>query len=117
MRVRQEVQEVLRSQLSRPPTPDTYPRGLRRMDPIQLLEPDFLDDSRLGVLPNGNKVVQGVEFDPIGQRAAYWLFPEHPGNNFAIAAMGLVSKPVPASEIAHLYEHQRTQARGVPWAA
>ena len=28
LRVRQEVQEVLRSQLSRPPTPDTYPRVL-----------------------------------------------------------------------------------------
>ena len=32
LRVRQEVQEVLRSQLSQRPTPDTYPRGLRRMD-------------------------------------------------------------------------------------
>jgi hypothetical protein len=28
-----------------------------------------------------------------------------------------VSRPVPATEIAHVYEKQRTQARGVPWGA
>ena len=30
---------------------------------------------------------------------------------------GLQSRPVPATEIAHVYEKQRTQARGVPWGA
>src|SRR3954447_13859190 len=37
LRVRQEVQEVLRSQLSRPPTPDTDPRGPHRMDTVDQL--------------------------------------------------------------------------------
>lgn len=81
---------------------------------IQLLEPDFLDDSRHGVLSGGGTAVQGIEFDQIGRRAAYWLFSSHPGNDFAA---NYVSSRVPAVEIAHLYEKQRTQARGVPWSA
>jgi lambda family phage portal protein len=81
---------------------------------IQLLEPDFLDDSKHGPLAGGGTAVQGVEFDAIGRRAGYWLFSSHPGNDFAAAYS---SSRVPASEIAHLYEKQRTQARGTPWLA
>lgn len=81
---------------------------------IQLLEPDFLDDMRHGDLLSGFKSVQGVEFDSIGRRAAYWLFRDHPGNSFTYRT---ISYRVPASEIAHLYEKQRTQTRGVSWFA
>src|SRR5215207_1904320 len=45
LRVRQEVQEVLRSQLSRRPTPDTYPRGLRRLDTYSVSEGSVQDES------------------------------------------------------------------------
>lgn len=84
---------------------------------IQLLEPDFLDDARHGLFPGGNSAIQGIEFDQIGRRTAYWLFSEHPGNNFATVLSGITSKRIPATEIVHLYEKQRTQARGVPWCA
>ncbi len=91
---------------------------------VQLLEADHIDSNRAsqgGAAP-GNQIVQGIEFDQIGRRAAYWLFPQHPGNtifNFGDNPGGsmspLVSRQVPATEIAHLYEKQRTQVRGVPW--
>jgi lambda family phage portal protein len=85
---------------------------------LQLLEADFLDATRTGVMEGGNTAIQGVEFDKIGGRAAYWLFSEHPGNNFIGSLAGrLQSKPTPARELLHLYEKQRTQVRGVPWGA
>jgi lambda family phage portal protein len=61
--------------------------------------------------------VQGIEFDPVGKRRAYWLHAEHPGDAYGALQNGLQSRPVPATEIAHVYEKQRTQARGVPWGA
>jgi lambda family phage portal protein len=45
------------------------------------------------------------------------MFPYHPGNNFADPRASFVSKAIPASEILHCYEKQRTQVRGVPWGA
>ncbi len=46
---------------------------------LQVLEPDHLDAGRSEELPGGGYILQGVEFDPIGRRVAYWLFPRHPG--------------------------------------
>jgi capsid protein len=46
---------------------------------LQVLEPDYLDTSKHGItLPNGGRIIHGVEFDPIGRRVAYWLFPNIP---------------------------------------
>lgn len=85
---------------------------------IQLLEADFLDDTKNGRVANGNSAVSGIEFNLFGQRTAYWLYGAHPGNSFgALASSGVLSSGVPASEIAHIYEKQRTQCRGVPWAS
>ena len=42
---------------------------------LQVLEPDHLDASKTGDLPNGGFVLQGVEFDALGRRRAYWLYP------------------------------------------
>ncbi|MFM8354075.1 MAG: phage portal protein, partial [Gammaproteobacteria bacterium] len=47
---------------------------------LQLLEADMLDASRNGDLVDGGRIVQGVEFNSIGQRRAYWLFAQHPGD-------------------------------------
>jgi lambda family phage portal protein len=81
---------------------------------IRVMEPDHLDDFRHGRMPNGPLLMQGIEFDTKGRRAAYWLYDEHPGNEIVTQ---LASKRVPATEITHLYEKQRQQSRGVPWAA
>ena len=82
---------------------------------LQVLEPDHLDSLKSGELPDGGFIVQGIEFDALGRRRAYWLFPTHPGDSRGRA---LVSKPVPAAQVLHLYERLRPgQVRGVPWFA
>ncbi len=83
---------------------------------VQVLEADFLDATKSGALGAG-RLVQGIEFDAVGKRRAYWLHAEHPGDAYGALQNRLQSRPVPASEIAHVYEKQRTQARGVPWGA
>ena len=82
----------------------------------QLLEADFLDATRNGALDSG-QAVQGIEFDALGRRRAYWLFGAHPGDATLSLTGVLTSRAVPATAIAHVYEKQRTQARGVPWGA
>lgn len=83
---------------------------------IQILEPDFLDATKDGPMDNGNHAVQGIEFDRLGRRVAYWLFSEHPGS--ATTYRLPVSKRVPASEVAHIFLADRPgQVRGVSWFA
>ncbi len=81
---------------------------------LQVLEIDLLDTSKDGVTaPSGGKIIQGVEYDLLGRRAAYWLFPEHPGSSSTI---GAVSKRVPARDIQHVFDQERPgQTRGVSW--
>lgn len=82
---------------------------------LQVLEPDYLDTTKDNFTgPSGGPVVQGVEFDKLGRRAAYYLFPEHPGSNRA----GGSSRRMPASDILHVFRGERPgQVRGVPWLA
>ncbi|MBP2494948.1 lambda family phage portal protein [Methylobacterium sp. PvP062] len=84
---------------------------------LQLLEADFLDPMRNGVLREGGLTIQGVEIDMASQkRRAYWLYPYHPGNlPYFYGGEPMISAPVPAEEVLHVYELQRTQTRGVPW--
>lgn len=83
---------------------------------LQVLEPDFLDTSKDAELLNGGRIVQGVEFDALGRRAAYWLFREHPGGS-RMLGIG-ASYRVPASEILHIYRNTRAgQVRAATWFA
>ncbi|BCP53791.1 phage portal protein [Kaistia sp. 32K] len=91
--------------------------GLRVPLQLQLLESDFIDSSRVGGLPDGGSIINGIEFNPIGGRRAYWLWSTHPGNSFLSVGSPLQSSAVPASEVLHLFDRQRTQTRGVPWGA
>lgn len=82
---------------------------------LQILEGDQLDTSRFG--RNGaNRIVYGVELDPIGRRVAYWLFPDHPGDaGYGMIPRALTSQRVPADQVLHVYRKQRPgQLRGVP---
>jgi lambda family phage portal protein len=85
---------------------------------LQLLEADFLDQTRTMGLLNGH-VMQGVQFDLLGRREAYWLFSYHPGGVLILNPRGgIISQPVPASQIMHIYRVLRPgQVRGVPWMA
>jgi len=80
---------------------------------IELLEPDYLDHDKNESLPNGGRIVQGIEFNVIGKRVAYWLFSDHPGDSMMRFTN---SRRVPAADIAHMYRIDRPQqVRGVPW--
>jgi len=89
---------------------------------LQILEPDFLDAGRDGYLGEaGGPIVQGVEFDAIGRRVAYWLFDRHPGSTGPIGTGGkisAVSRRIPADGILHVYDQERAgQVRGPSWFA
>lgn len=84
---------------------------------LQVLETDLIDSTKEGVLSGGGIIIQGIEFDAIRRRRAYWMFGSHPGNSFFDPLLSLQSKPVPAEDIAHVFEKQRTQVRGAPWGS
>lgn len=87
---------------------------------LQILESEYCDWTKQGVPPGnpGNRIIQGVEFDAVGNRRGYWMFNDHPKSGLSYLAGGLdsvVSKFIPENEIAHLYEPQNNQVHGVPW--
>ena len=90
--------------------------GLRVPLQLQMLEADFLDQARTMGLVNGH-VMEGVQFDDLGRRVAYWLFTYHPGGVLILNPRGgIISQPVPADQIMHVYRVLRPgQVRGVPW--
>lgn len=81
---------------------------------MQLLEPDHLDQSKNGLTGAGN-YVSGIEFDAIGTRTRYWLFPEHPG---AISQRNLQASPIAAADVLHAFRRDRPgQQHGASWFA
>lgn len=81
---------------------------------LQVMEPDYLDQGKVGNVAGGGWIVHGVEYNAIGQRVAYWLFSQHPGDS-ATYKTGLQSKRIPAEQILHIFERGRPgQSRGVP---
>ena len=82
---------------------------------IELKESDHLDDARINNRFDGGRIAQGIEYDGAGRRVAYWMYPDHPGDNTPGQWRRLESVRVPAEDVAHLFERQRVQSRGVPW--
>ena len=82
---------------------------------IELREADHLDAAKFDDRPGGVRIAQGIEYDRNGRRAAYWMFPDHPGDQSPVFRRRLESVRVPARRVAHLFERQRVQSRGVPW--
>ncbi len=87
---------------------------------LEVLEIDHLDNSRDRLLASAGaegEVREGIEFDAIGRRVAYWLYPEHPGATWGLRT-SLVSRRIPANEVIHIYRQDRPkQMRGVSWFA
>lgn len=82
---------------------------------LQLIESDHLDETFNSIAPNGNRIQMGIEIDALGRRAAYWLFREHPGEQYPMTG-GTERVRIPASEILHVYKATRPgQLRGLPW--
>lgn len=80
---------------------------------MQVLETDYLNESIDGTLTNGNRAVQGIEFNAIGERVAYHLYAEHPGGRYGA---GIKTRRVSADNIIHLFDEARPgQKRGITW--
>src|SRR5690606_5494944 len=79
------------------PDPDALPLQL------DVLEPDYLDDSKYGWTESGNEIRDGIEYDATGRRVAYWLYPEHPGGGWSPVIRRTASVRVPAKEVMHIY--------------
>lgn len=78
---------------------------------LQVLESEHLDNKSNQKLANGNIIRNGIEFNRLGQREAYYLFREHPGEG----SFG-ESVRVPANDVLHIYKPLRPgQIRGEPW--
>lgn len=100
--------EVLLRRRRRRPT-DGLPVPLQ----VQVLEIDWLDSGKTANLPNGGRIVNGIEYDILGRVRAYWLFAAHPGETMRGTAR-LTSGPVPAEDIIHLFSPTRPgQGRGI----
>lgn len=84
---------------------------------IQLNEADHLDESKIDGRPDGSRTVRGIEYDPIGKRRAYWLFPDHPGDVAIPLSRFATSVRIPADGVVHLFMRDRVQQRGVPWGS
>jgi lambda family phage portal protein len=82
---------------------------------IQLLESEMCPYWYNVQAPNGNWIMNGVELDLLGKRAAYWFYPIHPGD-IPIEPHGtLAPVRIPASEVLHIFKCTRPgQMRGVP---
>jgi lambda family phage portal protein len=84
---------------------------------IQVLEADYLNTAMnelAGKTKAGGPIIQGIEFDKLGRRAAYWMWPQHPGSGRGVDPPTRID----ASEIIHVYEPTRPgQTRGVSWLA
>lgn len=99
--------EVLVRLRPRRPT-DSLPVPLQ----LQLLEIDWLDSTRVQA-NGGNQVVNGIEYDPLGAVAAYWLWDQHPGDVNLMRGMRTQSRRVEATNIIHLFTTERPgQGRG-----
>jgi lambda family phage portal protein len=82
---------------------------------MQLLDIEYIDMNMANGLPGGGYRIGGVDFDPLGRRVAYNMYTGHPGG--VIPGMQ-ATRPVPATEIAHLYRDDRAEAvHGQPWFA
>lgn len=79
---------------------------------VQLLEADHLDAGYNDISPDGNEIRFGIEWQN-GRRKKYWLFGDHPGENF-LRGSDLRRIPVDAIDIAHVFRPLRAgQARGI----
>lgn len=91
--------------------------GLALPFQLQVLEPDYIDTSRDTLAgTSGARVFEGIEYDAIGRRTAYYLFDENPNGSRSFRRVE--SRRVPASEVIHVYRQDRPgQMRGVSWFA
>lgn len=84
---------------------------------LRFYDPNYLDETHADTLPNGSRIIMGVEVDANDRAVAYHLttpyYDYYPGLNQMRERVR-----VPASEMLHLFlpTEDASQVRGVPWA-
>lgn len=82
---------------------------------LQLIEPDWIDESLNTTSDYGNRIIMGVELNGWGRPVAYYFRQDHAAGGVVV----LNQKPyvrIPADEIVHFFWQERAdQTRGVPW--
>lgn len=79
---------------------------------LQLLPAEMLDVGFNKILPNGNYVESGIEFNKIGQRINYHFWKSHPNTDQRQEQGRTI---VPAEDVYHLFKPIRAgQIRGIP---
>lgn len=101
--------------VQRPLARDRRVKGIAPLQ-VELFEAEHLDESRQSLSVDlGRRIREGIEYDASGRRSAYWMLPDHPGDTTSHWANGQGSVRLPVDRVAHLFERQRVQSRGVPW--
>lgn len=82
---------------------------------LQMLEAEHVPFDKNEATPSGGYIRQGIEFNAIGSRVAYWMYRRHPADNTPGGA-DLIPVRVPAAEVMHIFWPTRPgQLRGEPW--
>ena len=85
---------------------------------LQLLQSEMLPFEKTEVLPSGNRIRCGIEFDAIGRRVAYHFRRRHPGDSTDQGADIPETVRVPAADVLHIYRPiDAGQIRGLPHIA
>lgn len=86
---------------------------------IQPINPDYLDELKNAVLPDGGSIRMGIQRNQWDQVTHYWLRTWNPADMYwhgQGAGGGYTSEAVPVSEICHFYIPDDFDiSRGVPW--
>ena len=81
---------------------------------LQLYESEMLAYNKNEGTSNGNVIREGIEFNALGQRVAYWFYKSHPGEVYPVVFDFSFSR-VPADQVLHLYRPRRAgDIRGTP---
>lgn len=82
---------------------------------VQLLEADHLDLNYNDFAGNGNEIRHSIEWDKRGKRTAYWLWQDHPGENYITAPLPQRVR-INKENVLHVFRPLRPgQTRGVSW--
>lgn len=82
---------------------------------LQVLESEMVPVEMNEVGPNGNDIVNGIEFDAANRRVAYWMWTVFPGDP-RFRRVPEMRIRVPADEVLHVFKPARPGAvRGQPW--
>lgn len=82
---------------------------------VQPINPDYIDEDKNEILPNGGSIRMGVQRNGWGAVTHFWLRTWNPGDVYH-GARTTVSKPVPAGEIRRFFVPDDFElSRGYPW--